>query len=38
MFVLDEVADDLIAQGHDVIKMTIGISELPVPERVRQVS
>ena len=28
MFVLDELADDLIAQGNDVLKLTIGVPEL----------
>ena len=28
MFVLDELADDLIEQGADVVKLTIGVSEL----------
>ena len=37
MFVLDELADGLIAQGEDVIKVTIGIAELPVPQRVLDV-
>lgn len=32
MFVLDELADDLIARGADVLKLTIGVSELPMPE------
>lgn len=34
MFVLDELADDLRKDGADVIKLTIGVSELPMPERV----
>jgi aspartate/methionine/tyrosine aminotransferase len=37
MFVMDELGDELIAQGQDVIKLTIGISELPVPEPVKKV-
>lgn len=37
MFVMDELADAAAVQGHDVIKLTIGISELPVPEQVRRV-
>lgn len=37
MFVLDEIADELIAQNKDVIKLTIGISELEIPQKVRQV-
>ena len=32
MFVLDELADELIEQGADVLKLTIGVSELPIPE------
>ena len=32
MFVLDELADDLIEDGADVVKLTIGVSELPMPE------
>ena len=33
MFVLDELADDLIERENaDVIKLTIGVSELPMPE------
>jgi aspartate aminotransferase len=32
MFVLDELADDLIDQGADVLKLTIGVSELPMPQ------
>ncbi len=35
MFVLDELADDLARKGRDVIKVTIGISELVVPEPVQ---
>ncbi len=34
MFVLDELADDLIEQGADVLKLTIGVSELPMPQPV----
>lgn len=34
MFVLDELADDLMGQGADVIKLTIGVPELPILERV----
>lgn len=37
MFVMDELADALSEKGHDVIKLTIGISELPVPENVIRV-
>ncbi len=37
MFVLDELADALLAQGKDVIKITIGICELPVPDQVQKV-
>ncbi len=37
MFVLDELADALLAKGEDVIKVTIGIAELPIPERVQKV-
>jgi len=37
MFVMDELADSAAVQGHDVIKLTIGISELPVPKQVRRV-
>lgn len=37
MFVLDELADALIAKGEDVIKVTIGIAELPIPEKVQRV-
>lgn len=37
MFVMDELADAATQSGHDVIKMTIGIAELPVPEPVRRV-
>ena len=32
MFVLDELADDLIGQGADVLKLTIGVTELPMPQ------
>jgi len=35
MFVLDELADELIEQENaDVIKLTIGVTELPMPEPV----
>lgn len=34
MFVLDELADELIAEGADVLKLTIGVSELPMPRNV----
>lgn len=34
MFVLDELADELIEQGADVLKLTIGVSELPMPSDV----
>ena len=37
MFVLDEVADELLAEDKDVIKLTIGISELEIPQKVRDV-
>ncbi|EAW37236.1 pyridoxal phosphate-dependent aminotransferase [Lyngbya sp. PCC 8106] len=37
MFVLDEIADELQAGNKDVIKLTIGISELEIPEKVLQV-
>ena len=37
MFVLDEVADELLAEQKDVIKLTIGISELEIPQKVREV-
>jgi aspartate/methionine/tyrosine aminotransferase len=36
MFVMDELADAAKARGEDVIKLTIGISDLPAPERVRR--
>ncbi len=32
MFVLDELADELIEQGVDALKLTIGVPELPIPE------
>ena len=32
MFVLDELADELIEQGADVLKLTIGVSELFMPQ------
>lgn len=31
MFVLDELADELDADGADVVKLTIGVPELPMP-------
>ncbi len=34
MFVLDELADELTNKGADVIKLTIGVTELPIPENV----
>ena len=34
MFVLDELADELIQQGADVLKLTIGVTELPMPKYV----
>lgn len=34
MFVLDERADELLAHGKDVIKVTIGITDLPPPAKV----
>ncbi len=34
MFVLDELADVLIKQGADVLKLTIGVTELPMPHDV----
>ena len=34
MFVLDELADGLIANGADVLKLTIGVPELFMPEAV----
>lgn len=34
MFVLDELADELIEQGADVLKLTIGVPELPIPQPV----
>lgn len=36
MFVLDELADMHLAQGNDVIKLTIGITELEIPEKVQE--
>src|SRR5438105_1087676 len=36
MFVMDELADAALARGEDVIKLTIGITDLPVPQRVRE--
>ena len=32
MFVLDELADDLIKKGEDVLKLTIGVTELAMPQ------
>lgn len=32
MFVLDELADELAAQGADVLKLTIGVPDLPTPK------
>ena len=37
MFVMNELADKLINEGQDVIKLTIGISELPIPEKILRV-
>ena len=34
MFVLDEMADDLVEQGADVLKLTIGVTELNMPGKV----
>ena len=34
MFVLDELADQLLEQGKDVLKLTIGVHELPTPKPV----
>ena len=34
MFVLDELADELSNKGADVLKLTIGVSELPIPPNV----
>ena len=34
MFVLDELADELLEQGKDVLKLTIGVPELPTPKPV----
>jgi len=31
MFVLDELADELITSGADVLKLTVGVPELPTP-------
>ena len=31
MFVLDELADELLAQGADVLKLTIGVPEMVMP-------
>lgn len=37
MFVMDELADAALAEKRDVIKMTIGVPELPVPEKVSNI-
>ena len=34
MFVMDELADAAAARGEDVIKLTIGITDLPAPRPV----
>jgi aspartate/methionine/tyrosine aminotransferase len=34
MFVLDELADELSKKGADVIKLTIGVTDLPIPSNV----
>ena len=34
MFVLDEHADQLLDEGKDVLKLTIGVPELPTPQAV----
>ena len=34
MFVLDEHADKLLEEGKDVLKLTIGVPELPTPQAV----
>ena len=34
MFVLDELADELTKQGADVLKLTIGVTEQPMPQNV----
>ena len=34
MFVLDEHADELLDEGKDVLKLTIGVPELPTPQPV----
>jgi aspartate/methionine/tyrosine aminotransferase len=34
MFVMDELADAALAHGEDVIKLTVGITDLPLPPRV----
>ena len=34
MFVLDEHADELLNEGKDVLKLTIGVPELPTPQAV----
>ncbi len=34
MFVLDELADELSKPGADIIKLTIGVPELPIPPNV----
>src|SRR5258708_1571395 len=36
MFVMDELADAAEARGEDVIKLTIGVTDLPAPKRVRR--
>ena len=36
MFLLDELADQLTHQGKDVIKITIGITELKIPDAVNK--
>lgn len=36
MFVMDELADEMLREGKDVLKLTIGISELEVPHKVKQ--
>jgi len=37
MFVFDELADERISQGYDVIKVTIGITELPISSSILNV-
>ena len=34
MFVLDELADELSRKGADVLKLTIGVTDLPIPSKV----